>query len=214
MDGSLAFPHSQGRTERSVEIPWALDRYRGGKRILEVGCSFAYENPEYVAGLKSLGAEELHGIDISAVPAPDFIKRIADIRASGYPSDFFDTVFCISTIEHVGRDNSRYYEPVAEAADGPEPDRAALLEMLRITRPGGSILLTLPFGKFEDHGWFINYDAAQVSRLFRELPPVEAEYFRYSDDGWLRCAPEELADAGYRENGAPAAAGVACFEIS
>ena len=201
-------------TERAVEIPWALAHHNGGDRILEVGCSFAYENPEYVAGLKALGARELHGIDISSAPAPDFIKRTADIRASGYPSDFFDTVFCVSTIEHIGRDNDRHYSPVAEidARDAGQ-DEIALAEMLRITRPGGTLIVTLPFGRFEDHGWFFNYDAPNVDRLFRHAPARVEEYFRFTPDGWVACDRDELAGTGYGENGAPAAAGVACFAI-
>jgi SAM-dependent methyltransferase len=173
-------------SERTVEIPWALSRFRDhSERILEVGCSFAYENPEYISGLKGLGAE-LHGIDISSVSAPDFIKRTADIRDSGYPDAFFDTVFCISTIEHVGRQQHPAYSPVGEIERTPEPDREALLEMLRITRPGGSIIVTVPFGKFEDHG---------------------------TEAGWLRMPADSLSDVGYKSGSAPAAAGVACFQI-
>ena len=201
-------------TERVVEIPWALSRYNGGGRILEVGCSFAYESPNYIAGLKALGAGELHGIDISSEPAPDFIKRTADIRASGYPPDFFDMVFCISTLEHVGRDNVRHYRPVAEIANSTEqPDEVALAEMWRITRPGGTLLITVPFGRFEDHGWFVNYDAENIGRLFRNVPLLSEEYFRFTAEGWVSCRASDLAETGYGENGAPAAAGVACFEL-
>ena len=201
-----------GTTERAVEIPWALSHYAGQARVLEVGCSFAYENPEYVNGLKALKIPELHGIDISSVPAPDFIKRTADIRASGYSADFFDLIFCISTIEHVGRDNARHYSPASELPPGEEPDRAALVEMLRIAKLAGKLLLTVPFGRFEDHEWFINYDAENIARLFRGVAKRE-EYFKYTATGWVRCDPVELAQTGYGENGAPAAAGVACFEI-
>jgi O-antigen chain-terminating methyltransferase len=206
---ALAAP---GTTERSVEIPWALSHYAGQARVLEVGCSFAYENPEYVKGLKALKIPELHGIDISSVPAPDFIKRTADIRASGYPPDFSDLIFCISTIEHVGRDNARHYSPVSELPPEEEPDRTALVEMLRIAKPAGKILLSVPFGRFEDHGWFINYDAGNISRLFRGLAKHEA-YFKYTSTGWGPCDPAELAQTGYGQNGAPAAAGLGCFEI-
>ena len=163
------FPYAPGTTERSVEIPWSLARYGGGARILEVGCSFAYENPDYIARLKALNVLELHGIDISSEAAPDFIKRTADIRESGYPSDYFDTVFCISTLEHVGRDNARHYKPVAELPTGidSEPDFAAVTEMLRILKPAGQLIITVPFGKRVDYGWFQTYDIADVRRVFR-----------------------------------------------
>jgi O-antigen chain-terminating methyltransferase len=201
-----------GTTERSVEIPWALSRYADEERVLEVGCSSAYENPEYIEGLKARKIPELHGIDISSVPAPDFIKRTADIRASGYSADFFGLIFCISTIEHVGRDNARHYSPASELPPEEEPDRAALIEMLRIAQPAGKILVTVPFGKFEDHGWFINYDAGNIARLFRGIQKRE-EYFKYTSEGWSPCEPNEISGTGYGENGAPAAAGLACFEI-
>lgn len=177
-----------------------------------MGCSFASENLEYLEGLKALNIPELHGIDISSVPAPNFIKRTADIRASGYPSDFFDFIFSISTIEHIGRDNARHYSPVSELAPEQEPDRSALIEMLRIVKPAGKILVTVPFGKFEDHAWFLNYDTANIARLFRAIPKSE-EYFKYTTDGWMPCEANELSETGYDQNGAPAAAGVACFEM-
>jgi SAM-dependent methyltransferase len=205
---------SELKSERDIEIPWALSRYNGGARVLEVGCSFASENPEYIEGLKALRIPELHGIDISSVPAPTFIKRTADIRSSDYPSDFFDMVLCISTLEHLGRDNARHYLPIAEiqtAAGG--QDVAALAEMLRITRPGGTLIVTVPYGRFEDHGWFVNYDAANIERLFRGIGRRHEEYFRFTPSRWVRCRADELAAIGYGENGAPAAAGLACFEI-
>ena len=40
------FPYGVGKTERVIEIPWALSKYNGGQRVLEVGCAFAYENSE------------------------------------------------------------------------------------------------------------------------------------------------------------------------
>jgi hypothetical protein len=45
------FPYGFGKTERVIEIPWALSKYNGGRRVLEVGCSFASEKPEYIEAL-------------------------------------------------------------------------------------------------------------------------------------------------------------------
>src|SRR5438874_13325468 len=114
MEFKRNFPYGKGETERVIEIPWGLSRYNGGQRVLEVCCSFAYENPAYIRGLKELNIPELHGIDISSVEAPDFIKKTADICDSGHESSFFDFILCISTIEHVGMDNTKHYKPDAE----------------------------------------------------------------------------------------------------
>lgn len=220
MEFDLTFPYGAGNTERAIEIPWALSRYRGEQRVLEVGCSFATENPQYIEGLRNLAIPELHGIDISSVEASDFIKRTADIRESGYETEFFDMVLCISTIEHVGRDNSKHYKPIAELPlrehDETAPDVRAMTEMLRILKRGGKLILTVPFGRFVDYGWFINYDSAAVARLLSSfrLGAIQADYFQYTSAGWMPCAPDDLADTAYGDNGAPAAAGVACFEIT
>src|SRR5438477_9514263 len=186
-----AFPCGAGQTERAIEIPWALSRYNGGRRVLEVGCSFASENPEYIRGLIALNIPELHGIDISSVEAPHFIKKTADIRKSGYETGFFDFILCISTLEHVGKDNTKYYAPVAElppdAHPSFEPDTLALMEMYRILKPDGKLIVTVPFGKFADYGWFTQYDSRAISTLFESIPSasISAEYFKYTKDGWM-----------------------------
>jgi O-antigen chain-terminating methyltransferase len=214
------FPYGLGKTERVIEIPWALSKYNGGRRVLEVGCSFASENPDYIEGLLSLNIPELHGIDVSSVEAPHFIKKTADIRESGYETRFFDFILCISTLEHVGKDNTKHYKPIAElSADQPSslpPDAEALVEMFRILRKGGKLIVTVPFGKFVDYGWFIHYDSQAVATLFRSIPManIDAEYFKYMEAGWMPCTAAALANTSYGDNGAPAAAGLACFEIT
>lgn len=214
------FPYGLGKTERVIEIPWALSRYNGGRRVLEVGCSFASENPEYIEGLLSLKIPELHGIDVSSVEAPHFIKKTADIRESGYDTGFFDFILCISTLEHVGKDNARHYKPIAELPpDRPgssPPDAEALVEMFRILKPGGKLIVTVPFGKFVDYGWFTHYDSQAISTLFKSIPSakIDAEYFKYTEAGWIPCPVAALADTSYGDSGAPAAAGLACFEIT
>jgi O-antigen chain-terminating methyltransferase len=216
---NTSFPYGAGQTERAIEIPWALSKYNGGQRVLEVGCSFAYENPEYIRALTALNIPELHGIDISSVEAPHFIKKTADIRESGYETGFFDFILCISTIEHVGRDNTKYYMPVAELPEAlqgaGEPDAKAIVEMFRILKPGGKLILTVPFGKLADYGWFINYDSHRAANLLQQIQPADVcgEYFKYTSAGWMPCHPNDLAQTAYGDNSAPAAAGLACFEV-
>jgi hypothetical protein len=48
-----------GMTERVVEIPWVLSRYRGERRVLDIGPAYAL--PLYIQGLRRLRIPELHG---------------------------------------------------------------------------------------------------------------------------------------------------------
>jgi hypothetical protein len=85
--------------ERAIEIPWCLARYDGERRVLDIGTAFA--EAAYIAGLRALGAPELVTVDL-AEPA----DVLADVRDLPFADGSFDLAYCISTLEHVGRDNS------------------------------------------------------------------------------------------------------------
>src|SRR4029077_2131214 len=77
--------------ERAIEIPWALARYRGERRVLDIGYAFA--EPAYLAGLVDLGAVELIGVDLAEAEVPGLRSTIADVRALPFPDSSFDVAF-------------------------------------------------------------------------------------------------------------------------
>src|SRR5690606_35300687 len=161
-------------SERCVEIPWVLSRYEGEERVLEVG--HANAEPRYVEALRSLETPHLVGIDLAVGPQEVqevFYGVVADVRNPPFPAASFDLGLRISTIEHVGRDNSVYGLPPEEAT--PYPDHDAIRALARLLRDGGRLLLSVPYGRYEDHGWLINYDAEHLDAL------VEASGLRVKD---------------------------------
>jgi len=194
-------------SERIIEVPWALSLFAHEKRVLEVGYSNA--EPEYLNGLLNLHCEELHGVDIVYKEVDGIIKKQADIRNTGFPDNYFDMILCISTIEHVGRNNSVYTEsndPIDSSGDF-----KAVVEMKRILNKGGKLIITVPFGKFVDYGWFIHYDEQRWSSLKHELGAslIKEDYFIYRH-GWFTSTKEELKHVAYQDNGAPHATGLLC----
>src|SRR6266536_709961 len=130
-----------GLDERSIEIPWCLARYDGEPRVLDVGYAFA--EPAYLAGLVALGAEELAGVDLAEADVPGLHSVVADVRELPFEDGAFDLAFCISTLEHIGRDNEVYDVEAARDEDG---DAAALHELRRVLAKDGRLLVSVPTG--------------------------------------------------------------------
>ncbi len=200
-------PFGFGDTERCIEIPWAVSCFQEERRVLDVG--YANAEDRYLRELVALRIPELYGLDRAKKDIAGIIPVIGDIRKTGFPEGFFDLVFCISTIEHVGRDNSIYFADKDPADE--QGDFAAMKELSRITRKRGRIAITVPYGRYHDYGWFIQYDRARLKMLTEasDCKILRQSYFIY-EDGWRSCPGEGLKGVLYKDNDAPAAAGLAC----
>jgi SAM-dependent methyltransferase len=200
-----------GTTERVIEIPWALSRYAGERHVLDIGSSFAL--PFYLDELRALGIAELHGVDLAPRAIGGVRMTRADVRAMPFPDGFFDLVLCVSTIEHIGFVNDIYG---VDAPKEPHGDIAALREIRRTLAADGRVVVTVPFGARQDHGWFKQYDDADWRRLLEgaAMRELESECFAYRADGWRRADAGELAATRYGDNGAPSAASVRCAVLA
>lgn len=194
-------------TERVVEVPWVLSRYRGERRILDVGHANAPR--VYAAALWCLRWPGLFGVDVVAGRRPHR-STVADVRRLPFRSRAFDLTMCISTLEHIGLDN-RVYGWLNESSPA---DATTLAEIRRVTVPGGRILVTVPFGRRQDHGWFIQYDLGSWSELIETigLEVEEQAAFRLGPDGWQSAAADSLGDLEYGD-GVPAARAVLCAAL-
>lgn len=188
--------------ERVIELPWVLSRVRAGERVLDAGIANAL--PAYIAALDAVGARELVGVDLAAAELPPVRTVQADLRHLPFEEGEFDVAVCISTLEHVGADNERYGAADDGDADGP---RDALRELARVA---GRVLVTVPTGAHEEHGWFVQLDPEEWRALFRAngLRCTDEEVYELRADGW-RAASVDPSD-GYRDSSASA---VLCAEL-
>lgn len=112
--------------------------------------------------------DEYRSLDIERrVPDVDFIADVRDMEP--VPSDTFDVLLCSQVLEHVT-----------------QPDKA-IAEMKRVLRPGGRLVLTVPF----------------LSRLHEE--PVD--YFRFTEYG----VASLLEGAGFQVEQILPAGSIFCF---
>lgn len=193
-------------TERCIEIPWSMSCYNGAKRVLDIGYANAEER--YLKEIFKLKIPELYGLDMVKRDIKGIIGCQGDIRKTSFENNFFDFIFCISTIEHIGMDNSIYFEDTEYSSYG---DFEAIKEMARILKKNGEIVLTVPYGKFNDYKWFIHYDEQRWRDLIKQskCKVVYEDYFLY-DEGWNKVDKNVLKNVLYKDNNAPAAAGLAC----
>ena len=229
LDGALAFAAAERRRprdgggpwrprelrapatldERSIEIPWCLARYDGEPRVLDVGYAFA--EPAYLAGLVALGAAELTGVDLAEAEVPGLRAVVADVRQLPFDEGAFDLVLCISTLEHVGRDNEVY------AVDGlrdEHGDEAALRELRRVLSKEGRLLVSVPAGEYDEQGWQVQRTPDDWVRLFEDAGFLvyEDELYVHGEDGWRSGTLAEARSARYGAGG-PGAGAVLLAEL-
>jgi SAM-dependent methyltransferase len=148
-----------------------------------------------------------------------------DLRDMCFADRYFDWIACLSTLEHVGMDNTMLYTgDETKREHDREAHLQALDELRRVLHPGGVLYLSFPFGRARDYGWFQVFDAAMVDTVVDRFRPVSAQmrYFRYLPHGWANCRREEAHDATYFDihrsrdydpDYAAASRAIACLEL-
>ena len=226
--GELPAGYGSHMDERVVEYPWVFSRLEDNPGVvLDAGSAL---NHEFLIDRRPLSAGKLTICTLAPEKRCYFSKGISyvydDLRASMFREACFDTVISISTIEHIGLDNTMLYtSDGTKNEDNDEGYLAAVREFRRIIRPGGSCFITVPYGKATVRGWFQVFDAEMVERVVKEFSPanVELNYFGYRQDGWRKVTQEELVDATffdlhqdakYDDDLAAGARGVVCMHLT
>lgn len=197
--------YGKGLPERVVEILLARLLYTPGKNILDVGYAGAMQC--HLDMLSALPTRKyLTGVDI--VSPTSKIERYyedvteEDICATKFISNSFDLIWCISTLEHLTYNR----------------DTAAIKEMFRILVPGGKILITVPYGQFEDMGTQLIYNEYRWQVLLNNVSSmshIREFYFHHTNrDGWHESQPEELIYTGYADQANAGAAAIAVAIIT
>ena len=176
-----------GLDERAVEMPLALAAAALDQpgEVLDAGSALNLPIVRAIAGRSCarLTHFTLPGSNEPVLAGDEdrFAYSFGDLRAMPFRDGAFSRVVCVSTLEHVAMDTTRFGAPVREGVDAP----AAVAELLRVLVPGGTLLATVPYGRAADHGWFRVLDRLELRRL---LEPAErhdvALRFFYYDQGW------------------------------
>jgi 2-polyprenyl-3-methyl-5-hydroxy-6-metoxy-1,4-benzoquinol methylase len=153
-------------TLSNYDVPMAV-------RIVDIGCGCGQMLESLRCKLAARHKLELHGLDFSSAAVirarrllPMVTFMVEDIYNNSLPSDFFDLVLCIETLEHL-----RWPEK-------------ALLELLRVCRLGGSIVITVPNGEKDSWDGHVNFwNMSQLSKLLHPYGLVDIKAVQ--DDAFI-----------------------------
>lgn len=190
--------------ERIVEYPWIFANLKKEKTIfLDAGSTF---NFEYLLDNELIENKDKYIYTFYPEEKSYNQKRISyvygDLRNLPFKHEFFEEIVCQSTIEHIDMDNSMYgYELKSTLnvfTNKSYEYLEVIYELLRVLKNDGQLLLTFPYGKFENHGFFQQFDKEMVARItdkIKGLGSYELTFFKYLPEGWILASQEDCDDS-------------------
>lgn len=224
----LAAGYGYRLDERVIEYPWVISRLRErATRLLDAGSTL---NFEFLLSLPILGPKSIAIYTLAPEQNPALRNNVSylygDLRQTILKDHIFDEIVCISTLEHIGLDNTQLYTRDQRFNEArPFDYRDVLLEFQRVLAPGGRLFLTVPYGKYQNHGWLQQFDRSLLDDAIRTFDgTVETEmFYRYTPDGWVLSNARECVECEYYNfharpkhdpDFAVAARAVACVELA
>ncbi|HRI90184.1 class I SAM-dependent methyltransferase [Accumulibacter sp.] len=225
-------PAGYGRRldERVVECPWAISKVQSGPGLLLDAGSVL--NAPMFLGAPELSQQRIiiYSLEMDSVRLDPRLSYLhGDFRDPVLRDGIFDNIVCISTVEHIGMwPIPKPPYDVTLKQPQPEKDLLAYRGVMKtfhdLLKPGGRLLLTVPFGKAEDQDWLQVFGAEQIEGVKQSFGGECASetYYRHTADGWQTARSEECALLEYfnivrtPEFGpdfAAAARAVACLEL-
>ena len=185
----LTAEHQRGLEAEVSGSRWRIERFYApmlerGARVLDCGCG----NGVSVDVLVEYGFDA-RGIDLSSLRKWQWRERkhrdrLAVASALRLPFDdgAFDNVISSGVIEHIGvaEEGGEAYR-VQPLPDRDEQRTAYVAELLRVTRPGGSVYVDCPNGAFPIDFWHGSIGGrARFHRISEGFLPTVREIERYA----------------------------------
>jgi len=187
--------------ERIVEYPWVLARLGVLERLLlDAGSSLNYR---YILDLPSLKSRSvvIYGLSQENVIRRNNVAYIyGDLRHTSFDSECFDEIVCISTLEHVGMNNTYLYSSNPRFNEfRPDDYQDVVKEFKRVLKHNGRLFITVPYGRKENHGWLQQFDYRNIEKIIEVFDGSTSSivYYKYLGNGWQVTDARACDDCSY-----------------
>jgi SAM-dependent methyltransferase len=199
---TLPVGYGVGIDERCVELPWVVARVPDvGEVLLDAGSAL---NHNFVLRHRVFEHKTVHVLTL-APEANCFWNRgvsylFGDLRDIPIGVAFYDAIACVSTLEHVGFDNTTFTRTETDRECHPIDYAAVMREFHRVLKPGGTLFLSVPFGIYGHFGWFQQYDLKLLRsaiEAFGNAIRIKEVFYRYKIEGWNVSDAADCAESQY-----------------
>ena len=178
--------------ERIIEIPWVINELRKLKgNLLDAGSTL---NFNYL--LEKL-IKKFNIYIVTLYPEKNNYNNFGvsyiyeDFVNLSFKNNFFDVITCISTIEHVGFDNSIYINNKKinkKDLNFKKKHLIVLKKLVDVLKPGGKMFLTIPYGKKGIYKNLQQFDKNSLNNLLKNLKvkKIYKTYYAFINNNWIK----------------------------
>jgi hypothetical protein len=213
--------------DRVIEYPWVISRLSDrAVRLLDAGSTL---NAAFILELPILRNKSIVIYNLApegTVHQANVSYIYGDLRQTILKDETFEEIVCISTLEHIGMDSAMFYSQDKRYAEFRSSDyREVMCEFHRLLAPGGRLLLTVPYGRYENFVWFQQFDHNLLNDAIEAFDGtvMSRAFYRYTPGGWILSNAGDCSDceyyhiharSDYDSDYAAASRAVACVELS
>jgi SAM-dependent methyltransferase len=222
----LPLNYGFGVDERIVEYPWLISNINEDpQNLLDAGSALNFEK---IISHKQFIKKKITITNLNPEHNCFWKKRVSycfyDLRNLPFKEDSFDIITCLSTLEHVGMDNEKIYKNNEYKENKKEDYLKAVIELKRILKPDGKLLITLPYGQYQNLEFFQQFENKMIQKILNEFPNQQHKltYYKYSQEGWNLSTEKECSNEKYFDihtdkkidsNNTAAARAVVCIKL-
>ena len=114
--------------------------------------------------------------------------------------NYYDSIICLSTLEHIGCDNTIYTQNHEYKEQKCDDFMVAMKELGRVLKPEGSLFLSVPFGKYGYFQGFQQFDYPLLQKAitaFGATKSITETFYKYTPQGWLLSTAQDCENCEY-----------------